>query len=117
MVQSADSVSQVTGYTATTTKSCEIRQIELAKRRAELKASFELAKAREAKARPEAAKTQAEAAKAQAKAQKLRCWQSYVKRRQESRLKRSLLLALNVVLWLLLEGRGRNLCMVRRAVP
>ena len=39
VVQSADSASQVTGYTATTNKSCEIRSIELAKRRAELKAS------------------------------------------------------------------------------
>ena len=54
MVQTADSASRVTGYTATTNKSCEIRQIELAKRRAELKASFELAEAREARARAEA---------------------------------------------------------------
>ena len=65
VVQSADSTSQVTGYTATTTKSCEIRQIELAKRRAELKASFELAEAREAKASAEAAKAQAKAKKAE----------------------------------------------------
>ena len=70
VVQSADSASQVTGYTATTNKSCEIRQIELAKRCAELKASFELAEAREAKTRAEAAKAQAKAAKAQAKAKK-----------------------------------------------
>ena len=70
MVESAESASQVTGYTATTNKSCEIRQIELAKRRAELKASFELAEARESRARSEAAKTQAEAAKAQTKAEK-----------------------------------------------
>ena len=70
VVESAESASQVTGYTATTNKSCEIRQIELAKRRAELKASFELAEAREARARAEAAKTQAEAAKARAKAEK-----------------------------------------------
>ena len=61
VVESADSASQVTGYTATTNKSCEIRQIELAKRRTELKASFELAEAREAKARAEAAKAQAKA--------------------------------------------------------
>ena len=54
VVQSADSASRVTGYTATTNKSSEIRQIELAKRRAELKASFELAEAREARARAEA---------------------------------------------------------------
>ena len=67
VVQSAESASQVTDCTATTNKSCEIRQIELAKRRAELKASFELAEAREARAR---AKTQAEAAKAQAEAAK-----------------------------------------------
>ena len=67
VVQSADSTSQVTGYTATTTKSCEIRQIEPAKRRAELKASFELAEAQEAKARVEAAKAQAKAKKAVAK--------------------------------------------------
>ena len=67
VVQSANSASQVTGCTVTTNKSCEIRQIELAERRAELKASFELAEAREARAR---AKTQAEAAKAQAKAEK-----------------------------------------------
>ena len=53
---------QVTGYTATTNKSCEIRQIELAKRRAELKASFELAEAREARAR---AKAQTKAEKAE----------------------------------------------------
>ena len=70
MVQSADSASQVTGHTATTTKSCKIRQIELAKKRAELIASFKLAEAREAKARAKAARTQAEAAKAQAKAKK-----------------------------------------------
>ena len=62
VVQSADSASQVTGYTTTTTKSCEIRQIELAKRRAELKASYELAEAREARARAEA---QAKAVKAE----------------------------------------------------
>ena len=61
MVQSADSASQVTGYTATTNKSCEIRQIELAKRRAELKAFFELAEAREARALAEAEKAQAKA--------------------------------------------------------
>ena len=66
-MQSAESASQAIGYTATTNKSCEIRQTELAKRRAELKASFELTEAREARAR---AKTQAEAAKAQAKAEK-----------------------------------------------
>ena len=71
VMQSADSASQVTGYTATTNKSCEIRQIELAKRRAELKASFELAEAQEARARAEAAKAQAEAAKTQAKAEKV----------------------------------------------
>ena len=65
VVESADIASQVTGYTATTNKSCEIRQIELAKRRTELKASFELAEAREAKARAEAAKAQAKAEKAE----------------------------------------------------
>ena len=54
VVQTADSASRVTGYTATTNKSCEIRRIELAKRRAKLKASFELAEAREARARAEA---------------------------------------------------------------
>ena len=58
VVQSADSASQVTGYTATTNKSCEIRQIELAKRHAELKASYELAEAREAKARAKAEKAE-----------------------------------------------------------
>ena len=58
MVQSAESASQVTGYTVTTNKFCEIRQIDLAKRRAKLKASFELAEAREARARAEAAKAQ-----------------------------------------------------------
>ena len=71
VMQSADSASQMTGYTAATNKSCEIRQIELAKRRAALKASFELAEAREAWARAEAAKAQAEAAKAQAKSEKV----------------------------------------------
>ena len=55
----------MTGYTATTNKSCEIRQIELAKRRAELKAFFELAEAREARARAEVAKAQAKAEKAE----------------------------------------------------
>ena len=70
VVESAESASQVTGYTATTNKSCEIRQTELAKRCAESKASFELAEAREARARAKAAKTPAEAAKAQAKAEK-----------------------------------------------
>ena len=65
MVESAYSASQVTGYTATTNKSCEIRQIELAKRRVELKAFFELAEAREARARAEVAKAQAKAEKAE----------------------------------------------------
>ena len=64
MVESAGSASQVTDYSATTNK-CEIRQIELAKNHAELKASFELAEAREAKALAETAKTLAKAKKAE----------------------------------------------------
>ena len=65
VVQSADSASQVTSYTSTTNKSCEIRRIKLAKKCVELKASYELAGAREAEARADAVKAQDKAEKAE----------------------------------------------------